>query len=189
MGIAFLVLSSVLLVGVLSLLVSLKRGEGPVYGASRHYDANRREAVRVLLGESVDSISTDQWFLRARKQPVEDDPLADSYRAAVTEALKVVVPNDRQLEIDDTGVAHLKAEDTWVVPAISTADLRALDIGSWDDRGRLTVGLVLLNPEPPGGDAKRVALPAQVIFPALQDAGRTDLVRRFEEIKEATERA
>ena len=48
----------------------------------------------------------------------------------------------------------------------------------------LVVGLVLFNPEPPGGDAKRVALPVQVLFPALTSFGRTDLVARFEELRD-----
>jgi hypothetical protein len=44
--------------------------------------------------------------------------------------------------------------------------------------------LVLLNPEPPGGDARRVTLPVQVLFPALERAGREDLIRRFGEIRD-----
>ena len=49
--------------------------------------------------------------------------------------------------------------------------------------GALVVGLVLFNPEPPGGDAKRVTLPIQVLFPALRAAGRDDLVARFEALR------
>jgi hypothetical protein len=70
-----------------------------------------------------------------------------------------------------------------VLPALSTADLR-VELERGGDGGRLAVGLVLFNPEPPGGDAKRVALPIQVLFPALERAGRGDLVDRFAELKE-----
>jgi hypothetical protein len=44
----------------------------------------------------------------------------------------------------------------------------------------LEIGLVLVDPEPPGTDPRWVALPVQVLFPALERAGRRDLVDRFE---------
>jgi hypothetical protein len=37
-----------------------------------------------------------------------------------------------------------------------------------------------VDPEPPGTDPRWVALPVQVLFPALERAGRRDLVDRFE---------
>ena len=67
---------------------------------------------------------------------------------------------------------------------MSTADLRAEDLDRVADKARLVVGLVLFNPEPPGGDAKRVTLPIQALFPALERAGRGDLVERFTALRE-----
>jgi hypothetical protein len=182
-AIAALVLSAALLAGMVTVLVLLRKGEGPRFSVSRAYDENRREAVRVLTGEPVDRVTGEQWYDPARRRPAADDPLAGPYRDAVAEALEVVVPPDRDLAFEDDGAARLEAERTWVVPAISTADLRAEDLDRWGERARLVVGLVLFNPEPPGGDAKRVALPIQVLFPALERAGRDDLVARFEELR------
>jgi hypothetical protein len=182
-AIAALVLSAALLAGMVIVLVLLRKGEGPRFSVSRAYDENRREAVRVLTGEEVDRVTGEQWYDPARRQPAADDPLAGPYRDAVAEALEVVVPPDRDLAFGDDGAARLEAERTWVVPAISTADLRAEDLDRWSERARLVVGLVLFNPEPPGGDAKRVALPIHVLFPALERAGRVDLVARFAELR------
>ncbi|MGH7566069.1 MAG: hypothetical protein ACREK2_04485, partial [Gemmatimonadota bacterium] len=61
-SIAALVLSVTLMAGMVVVLVLLRKGEGPRYSASRVYDANRREAVRVLTGEDVDHVTGEQWF-------------------------------------------------------------------------------------------------------------------------------
>ena len=177
---------SVLLLGtVLTILVMLRRGDGPVYGANRLYDANRREAIRLLTGAEVEGLRGEQWFLRARREAARGDPLEAEVGAAVVEALRAVVPADRGLAIDAEGRARLK--DALVVPAISTADLRASDaLEAWQARSgtELLIALVLVNPEPPGGDARRVALPVQILFPALERAGRGDLVQRFAALRE-----
>ena len=91
-SIAALVLSVVLLAGMISVLVLLRKGEGPRYGASRAYDANRREALRVLTGEDVHHVPGDQWFDPARRRPVPDDPVAAPFRDAVFEALDADPP-------------------------------------------------------------------------------------------------
>jgi hypothetical protein len=181
-AIAVLVLSAALLAGMVGVLVLLRKGEGPRFSASRAYDENRREAVRVLTGEAVDHVTGAQWYDPARRPPTPDDPLAEPYREAVAAALAAVVPRDRGLDFETDGAARLEAEGTWVVPAVSTADLRTRDLDRWGARARLVVGIVLFNPEPPGGDAKRVTLPVQALFPALERAGRDDLVARFEEL-------
>ena len=182
-SIAALVISVTLMAGMILVLVLLRKGEGPRYSASRAYDANRREAVRVLTGEDVDRVTGEQWFEPARRRPGPDDPVAGSYRDLVGEALEAVVPADRDLAYRE-GRAWLGAEKAWVLAALSTAELRARDLDHMGEEGRLVVGLVLFNPEPPGGDAKRVTLPIQVLFPALERAGRRDLVARFEELRE-----
>ena len=183
-SIAALVLSVVLLAGMISVLVLLRKGEGPRYGASRAYDANRREALRVLTGEDVHHVPGDQWFDPARRRPVPDDPVAAPFRDAVFEALDAILPAARELSRDDRGRAWLAADRAWVLPAVSTAELREADLDVLSAEAALVVGLVLFNPEPPGGDAKRVALPVQVLFPALTSFGRTDLVARFEELRD-----
>ncbi|HJR54306.1 MAG TPA: hypothetical protein VJ982_11415 [Gemmatimonadota bacterium] len=183
-SIAALVLSAALLAGMIVVLVLLRKGDGPRYGASRAYDANRREALRVLTGEDVRSVPGDQWFDPARRRPLPEDPVAAPFRDAVTEALRAVVPVARDLSVDDRGRAWLAGESAWVLPAISTAALRETDLDALGAQAALVVGLVLFNPEPPGGDAKRVALPIQVLFPALKDAGRGDLVTRFERLRD-----
>jgi hypothetical protein len=183
LSIAALILSATLLAGMIAVLVLLRKGEGPRYGASRAYDANRREAVRALTGEEVERVDFAQWFEPARRAAAPDDPLAAPYGEAVAATLAAVVPDARGLALEPDGRARLVAEDVTVLPALSTADLR-LGLERDGDAGRLVVGLVLFNPEPPGGDAKRVALPVQVLFPALERAGRGDLVARFAELKE-----
>jgi len=188
LSIAALVVSAALLAGMVTVLVLLRKGEGPRYSVSRAYDANRREAVRVLTGEDVVHVTGEQWYEPSRRRPGPQDPVAEPYRQAVAESLAVVVPADRELSFDPEDRACLAAERTWVLPSLSTADLQAEDLDRWDERGRLIVGLVLFNPEPPGGDAKRVTLPIQALFPALERAGRGDLVTRFGELRErATE--
>lgn len=187
LSIAALILSATLLAGVIAVLVLLRKGEGPRYGASRAYDANRRDAVRALTGEEVERVDSAQWFEPARRGAAPDDPVAAPYGEAVAEALAAVVPAERGLALEPDGRARLAAEDVTVLPALSTADLlRGLE--RHGDAGRLVVGVVLFNPEPPGGDAKRVALPVQALFPALERAGRGDLVARFVELKERAAR-
>ena len=183
LAISALVLSAALLAGVITILVLLRKGEGPRYSVSRAYDANRREAVRLLTGEETDRVGADQWFEPARRRPTPGDPLAGPYQGAVAEALRAVVPPARGLAFEADGHASLNAERTWVLPALSTADLRVEDLDRVDD-ARLVVGLVLFNPEPPGGDAKRVTLPIQALFPALERVGRGDLVARFNALRD-----
>jgi hypothetical protein len=183
-SIAALLLSAALLAGMITVLILLRKGEGPRYGASRAYDANRREALRLLTGEDAEHVRGDQWFDPARRRPVPDDPVAASFRDAVSEALRAVVPATRALSLDDRGRAWLAADRAWVLPAVSTAELREADLDAMGAEAALVVGLVLFNPEPPGGDAKRVALPVQVLFPALRRAGRTDMVTRFEALRD-----
>jgi len=183
-SIATLLLSVTLLAGMIAVLILLRKGEGPRYGASRAYDANRREALRVLTGEDVEHVRGEQWFDPARRRAIPDDPVAASFRDAVSEALGAVVPATRDLSLDDRGRAWLAADKTWILPAVSTAELREADLDALGVGSALIVGLVLFNPEPPGGDAKRVALPVQVLFPALRRAGRSDMVTRFEALRD-----
>jgi hypothetical protein len=183
-SIAVLVLSAALLAGMISVLVLLRKGEGPRYGHSRAYDANRRNAMRVLTGDDLDHVPGEQWFDPDRRRLIPDDPVAAPFRAAVSEALLAVFPAGDLSPLDDRGRAWLAAERAWVLPAVSTAELREADLDALSAEAALVVGLVLFNPEPPGGDAKRVALPIQVLFPALRSAGRSDLVARFEELRE-----
>lgn len=187
-AIAALVLSAALLAGMVAVLVLLRKGEGPRFSVSRVYDENRREAVRVLTGENVDHVAGTQWYDPARRRPGADDPVAAAYRKAVRAALETVVPAERGLAFEADGVARLETERTWVVPAIATADLRGEELDRLAERARLVVGLVLFNPEPPGGDAKRVALPIQVLFPSLERAGRDDLIAGFGELRARSER-
>ena len=187
-AITALVLSAALLAGMVAVLVLLRKGEGPRFSVSRAYDENRREAVRVLTGENVDHVAGSQWYDPARRRPAVDDPVSAAYQEAVGAALEAVVPAERGLAFEADGVARLTAEGTWVVPAIATADLRAEELDRLAAKARLVVGLVLFNPEPPGGDAKRVTLPIQVLFPSLERAGRDDLVAGFEELRARAER-
>ena len=185
LSIAALVLSAALLAGMIVVLVLLRKGDGPRYGASRAYDANRREALRALTGEDVDRVPGAQWFDPKRRRPIPGDPVAPRFREAVSETLHAVVPAERDLSLDDGGRAWLAAERVWVLAAVSTAELRETDLDALSAHAALVVGLVLFNPEPPGGDAKRVTLPVQVLFPALRKAGRADLVARFEELRDS----
>ena len=180
-AIVALALSALLLGTAITLLVMLRRGDGPVYSTSRLYDANRREAVRLLLGGEVAAPPVDQWFAAGR-EPILDSALETELGEVAADALRAVVPTDRGLVIESGG--RSRVEGARVVTALSTADLRASGaLEAWDEPG-LFVGLVLLNPEPPGGDARRVTLPVQVLFPALERAGREDLIRRFGEIRD-----
>ena len=185
LSILVLVLSLLFLGVMIVALVLLRRGEGPKYSATRAYDANRREAVRLLTGEEDEA--PGQWYDPAREETSPDDPLASPYREAVADALRAVVPEERDLELEGPGRARLAAEDVRVVAELSTADLRE-HLDEPDEGPALVIGLVLFNPEPPGGDAARVALPVQALFPALRRAGRDDLVNRFEELAKRKER-
>ena len=189
LSIVALVVSATLLAGMVAVLVLLRKGDGPRYGASRAYDANRRNALRALTGHEADRVPGDQWFEPARRRPVPGDPVAAPFRDAVREALGAVVPAGRELSFDDRGRAWLGSERARVVPAVSTADLREEDLDALGADAALVVGLVLFNSEPPGGDAKRVALPIQVLFPALRNEGRDDLVARFEELRDRARNA
>lgn len=182
-AILLLIVSFLIMMGMVTVLVMLRKGEGPRYSASRLYDANRREAVRLLTGETVEAVPREQWYVRERGRALPDDPLAGPFRETAMAALKTVIPVEREAAFGGDGAVRLAADDAWVVPAISTADLRAGGLDRWDGCGRLVIGLVLVNPEPPGGDARRVTLPVQVLFPALVNAGREELVKRFEELR------
>lgn len=182
-AILLLIVSFLVMMGMVTVLVMLRKGEGPRYSASRLYDANRREAVRLLTGESVEAVPREQWYVRERAQALPDDPLAGPFRETAMAALKTVIPAEREAAFGGDGAVRLAADDAWVVPAVSTADLRAGGLDRWD--GRLVIGLVLVNPEPPGGDARRVTIPVQVLFPALVNAGREELVKRFEELRKS----
>jgi hypothetical protein len=182
LGIVVLVISVLFLAGMVTVLVLLRKGEGPTFSANREYDANRRDAMRVLTGKTVDRVPGDQWYRRDRNRVIANDPLADPYRIAVADALQTVIPNHHGLTVRGDGVANIAADDAWVVPTVSTADLRNVLRSSFEDAGGLVIGLGLFNPEPPGGDARRVTLPVQVLFPALENAGRGDLIREFERL-------
>jgi hypothetical protein len=182
-----LVVSATLLAGMITVLVLLRKGEGPRYSASRAYDANRREAVRVLTGVEVDRVTTEQWYDPARREPAPDDPRAAPFRRVVEEALGAILPDGRGLRVETDGWMDLTGAGTRVLASLSTADLRAEDLDRAGEGRRLVVGIVLFNPEPPGGDASRVALPVQALFPALERAGRGDLVGRFRELGGKTE--
>ena len=182
LGIAALVISVLFLAGMVTVLVLLRKGEGPTFSANREYDANRREAVRVLTGELVDRVPGDQWYRPERNRVIAADPVADRYVRAVGDALGATMLKDRRLTIHDDGAATIGDDQARIVPAVSTADLRERLRSSAGYEGRLVIGLVLFNPEPPGGDARHVALPVQILFHALESAGRGDLVREFEQL-------
>lgn len=174
-GLAVL-LSLALFVGVLVLLVLVRRG-APARRTSPEYDASRRQAIRLLTGaDPAHPVTT--WHRDARRQAVPGDPLRKPFRAAVREALEVAVPAGRGLTIERDGTARLA--DARVFPEVSTAELRTRA----REGSGLEIGLVLVNAEPPGDDPRRVALPVQVLFPALERAGRADLVARFGSLAE-----
>ena len=182
LGIVALGISVLFLAVMVTVLVLLRKGEGPTFSANREYDANRREAVQLLTGEPVDHVPGDQWYRPDRNRVIADDPVADRYRKAIGDALGAVIPEDCGLTMRDDGVANIGDDQARIVPAVSTADLRDSLRSSAEDGGGLVIGLVLFNPEPPGGDARHVALPIQILFPALERAGRGDLIREFEQI-------
>ncbi|MEJ2151932.1 MAG: hypothetical protein P8Y29_03020 [Gemmatimonadota bacterium] len=181
-GIVALVISVLFLAGMVTVLVLLRKGEGPTFSANREYDANRREAVRILTGAPVDHVPGGQWYRPDRNRVMADDPVADRYRKAIGDALGAVIPEERGLIMRDDGTASVGGDQTRIVPAVSTADLRDSLRSSAENGGGLVIGLVLFNPEPPGGDARHVALSVQILFPALENAGRGDLIREFEQL-------
>lgn len=187
-AIGTLVVSFFLLAGVIAVLVVLRRGEGPTFGVNREYDTRRREAVQLLTGEEVEFVPGTQWFRKRRRRPLADDSLAEPFRSVVADALRVVVPDDRGLVFENDGTARLESEAVTVISAVSTAELRQLDLGRWEGRARMLIGLVLFNPEPPGGDTTRVTLPVQVLFEPLKAADRADLVREFGYLAEQEKR-
>lgn len=177
-GVAVL-LSLAMFLGVLAVLVLVRRGDAPAYRASPEYDASRRDALRLLIGASPE-LPARAWYRRGRRQASPGDPLRQPFRAAVAEALRVAVPAGEDVRIAPDGTARLSG-GARVLPEVSTADLRVLPPG---DGSGLEIGLVLVNPEPPGNDPRRVSLPVQILFPALERAGRSDLVERFRGLAE-----
>lgn len=171
-GIAVL-LSLLLFVAVLIVLVLVRSGDAPTRRTSAAYDASRREAVRLLTGEDSAPATHRSW--RRGNGTAREAGLEASFRSAVADALRVAVPPDRGLVLEPDGTARLAGAR--VVAAVSSAGLRARGRGNGDE---LVIGVVLVDPEPPGVDPRWVALPVQVLFPALQQAGRMDLVARFE---------
>jgi hypothetical protein len=167
-------LSLLFFLGVLVVLVLVRRGDAPSRRTSPEYDASRREAVRLLTGLESATATSRSW--RRGVGPAEDGTLEASFRSALAEALRVAVPGDRGLVVEADGTAQL-GRDARIVPAVSTDGLRARGPGG---DGGLEIGLVLVDPEPPGTNPRWVALPVQVLFPALERAGRMDLVDRFE---------
>ncbi|MGH7563690.1 MAG: hypothetical protein ACREK5_04625 [Gemmatimonadota bacterium] len=174
-GIAVL-LSFVMFAGVLVVLVLVRRGDAPRYRASPEYDASRREAVRLMTG-AEGGTGIRPWYRKERRKASPDDPLREPFRTAAAEALRVAVPAGLRIEPD--GTVRL-SDGVRILPEVSTAELRQV---ARDGRG-LEIGLVLVNPEPPGNDPHRVSLPVQVLFPALERAGRSDLVERFQGLAE-----
>ena len=167
-------LSVLFFLTVIVVLVMVRRGDAPSRRTSREYDASRREAVRLLTGLETPPATSRSW--RRGVGAAEDGPLEASFRSALAEALRVAVPGDRGLVVLPDGTARLD-RDARIVAAVSTAGLRSRGPGG--GRG-LEIGLVLVDPEPPGTNPRWVALPVQILFPALERAGRTDLVDRFE---------
>lgn len=172
-GIAVLV-SLLFFLTMLVVLVLVRRGDAPSRRTSPEYDASRREAVRLLTGLESAPATSRSW--RRGPGPAGDGPLETSFRSALAEALRVAVPDERGLVVLADGTARL-AGDVRIVAAVSTEGLRERGPG---DGGGLEIGLVLVDPEPPGTNPRWVALPVQVLFPALERAGRSDLVERFE---------
>lgn len=173
-----LVASALLLATMLLALVMLRKGEGPRYGSSRAYEANRRDAFRALTGEDVDALPGGQWYDPAFESPGAGAAIAEAYREAAIEAIRAIAPEPP--EADHLG--GLRLGEARVVPAVSTRALReALDPAR--EAEGLVAGVVLFNPEPPGGSAARVALPVPSLFPALRRVGREDLVERFEGLR------
>ncbi len=177
-GVAVL-LSLAMFLGMIAVLVLIRRGDAPAYRTSPEYDASRREAVRLLTGTDPE-VSPRTWYRRERRNATPGDPLRQPFRAAVAEALRVTVPAPGGVRIEPDGTARLPG-GARVVPEVSTADLRERPPGHGPG---LEIGLVLVNAEPPGNDPRRVSLPVQLLFPALDRAGRSDLVEQFRGLAE-----
>lgn len=177
-GIA-VVVSFAIFLGVLTVLVLVRRGDAPRFRTSREYDASRREAVRLMTGADPEP-GNRSWFSKERRNPCPDDPLRQPFREAAGEALLVAMPAAREPRIEPDGTARL-TDGVRILPEVSTADLRERP---GDPGSGLEIGLVLVNPEPPGNHPRRVSLPVQVLFPALERAGRADLVDRFRGLAE-----
>lgn len=182
LAIVALVVSGLLLGTMILALLLLRKGEGPRFSASRVYESNRRDALRALTGVEVEALPGGQWYAPAFEEARAGEEIAARHRETVREALRAVVPEGAALEFDARDGARLEGGEVRVVPAVSTAALREAEAGR--ETGRLTIGLVLFNPEPPGGEATRVTLPVQALFPALERAGRSDLIRSFEALRE-----
>ena len=177
-GLAVL-LSLLMFVGVLVVLIVVRRGEAPAYRTSPEYDARRREAIRLLTGADPEG-PVASWYRRNRRRAIPEDPLRDPFRAAAVEALRIAVPAARGLRIEPDGTARLH-DGAHVLPEVSTADLRAT---ARSEGAGFEIGLVLVNAEPPGSDPRRVSLPIQVLFPGLERGARHDLVERFQGLVE-----
>lgn len=186
LAIVALVASALLLGTMILALVLLRKGEGPSYSASEAYDAHRREALRRLTGVEPAAVPGDQWYAPAFEHAAAGAEWIGELRDAAREALRVVVPEESGLTFDPDGRPRLAGEesDLRILVAVSTAALREDPVLEADDEAAPVVGLVLFNPEPPGGQATRVTLPIQVLFPALEREGRDDLIRRFEALRE-----
>lgn len=177
---------SVLLLGTMILaLVLLRKGEGPTYSASQAYDTHRREALRTLTGVEVEAVPADQWYDPAFDSPAGGADLIADLREAVRDALRAIVPEEAGLSFDSAGLPRLEDAGARIVPSLSTATLREDPDAEPTGEGESMIGLVLFNPEPPGGEATRVTLPVQALFPALEREGRHDLIRRFEALRDA----
>lgn len=183
LAIVALVVSGLLLGTMILALVLLRKGEGPRYSASQAYESHRRDALRALTGEEVDALPGGQWYAPAFDEAGAGGELAASHRELAREALLAVAPKNAGLTFDERGGAVLEGGQVRVFPAVSTAALREADLPD-RETGRLAVGLVLFNPEPPGGEATSVTLPVQALFPALERAGRHDIVGRFEALRD-----
>lgn len=185
LAIVALVVSALLLGTMILALVLLRKGEGPTYSASQAYDTHRREALRTLTGVEVAAVPADQWYDPAFERPGAGTDLIAELREAVRDALRAIVPNEAGLWFDEAGLPRLEDAGARVVPSVSTAAFREDPDAKSTGEGESMIGLVLFNPEPPGGEASRVTLPVQALFPVLEREGRHDLIRRFEALRDA----
>lgn len=180
LAVVALVVSALMLGTMILALVLLRKGEGPRYSASRSYESNRRDAFRALTGETVDALPGGQWYDPRFEDAAAAAAIEPGHREAVEAALRALAPGEPAPDPD----GGLRVGGIRVLPAATTAGLRARLEGAEPSEG-IVAGLVLFNPEPPGGSADRVSLPVQSLFPALRRAGREDLVARFEALRAA----
>lgn len=185
LAIVALVVSALLLGTMILALVLLRKGEGPTYSASQAYESNRRDAIRTLTGEEVESVPGGQWYDPAFEHPATGADRTVELREVIREALRAIVPEDAGLWFDPQGRPRLESDDTRIVPAVSTAALREDPAVESAGESAPVIGIVLFNPEPPGGEATRVTLPVQALFPALEREGRHDLIRGIEGLRDA----